>query len=591
MESPSEAGKMGAAVSEVGEASNDVALTGLAIDYHIREAQKNVDAIAAQNDYAVADAQYQTALSKTTDSRAVADVTKQAQDNLNEIAKRWEKSPALVEIQQAGDALRPRIDHMGQVKTVDLMGKEWDVQTDIQLQTLIPQLVTAQRNGDKAQTDYIHGYIDNIFENGKKSGLITEADKELALNKTQIQFRKQLNESYISSADAKERLGAIQQLKSGGSGPLDLSGLAPGDVAALRVHAEETNRTINNLTEAQDLNKNLNVVQNAFQAPEFKNNYEARINALQDGDWLTKHGVVAQDGSPDRVMAEKLIAETNRQRGEWEKERSDRDDKVAEKLAPLIDENKLSLPQLNKELDSMGQTISPRVRAQLVGKWRANLNENIRIRNESYQVQREMKADRSSEAEADFTLRMSRGEIPSLSEIYSAPGLSKADQSTVIARLNKVKEDKPYAGGMGIIASAYPDKGKNLTPAQASLNNQYYLRTMQAYDQYINAHPDEDKSKIAQTLVMPGIVRNTILDSVKTIIPAQPSLFNRMLNEAHKEVEFVRGESKPDSPVQGTAPVAPKTVAAPARPANVPDGYTFDAHGAKGAGWYAPTAK
>jgi hypothetical protein len=29
----------------------------------------------------------------------------------------------------------------------------------------------------------------------------------------------------------------------------------------------------------------------------------------------------------------------------------------------------------------------------------------------------------------------------------------------------------------------------------------------------------------------------------------------------------------------------------PSRPANVPDGYKFNANGPKGAGWYAPTAK
>lgn len=549
-QSPVIAGKPGEAISQLGEVDNGIAQTGLGLDLYIKRAQQSVDDVTFQNQAAAAVSQYQEQLAKTPNSRDIPDVTKAARDNMNSLAKEWGKSPAAVSIQMQADGLLPKLDHLGQVRGIDLMGKEWDAQTDIQMQTLLPQLVTAKRNGDEAQMQYITGYMDHIFEDGKSKGLITEADKELATNKIQIQYRQQLNESYISSADPKERQAAISQLKTGGDGPLNLSGLAAGDVAALRTQAESKNEQLDNLAESANLNRDLNIVQNAFSAPQYQNNYEARINSLQDGEWLQQNGILSDDGSPNRVMAEKLIAETNRQRAEHEKVVADNDDKVANQLAPLIDENKLSIGQLNTALDQT-PNISPKVRASLVAKWRANENENFHIRNESYEITQQMKRQKSEDVSADFNLRMSQNIIPSEADILSTPGLSKGDQSTLIARADKARNEGPYASALSIVGNAYT-LNKKQTPSQQNRQNAYYNATVKTLDQELAAHPGEDPSAIASKLVMPGIVRNSILNSIPYIEATPPSMWQRFTN-------FVDGDKTPTTTPAAATSSAPKT--------------------------------
>ena len=633
MMSPAEAGKPGEAISNLGQASNDAALTGLDLDYHIKQAQKSVDGLAAQNDYAAADARYQEALAKTTNSRDVDAVTAQARSELNDIAKQWSNSPASVDIQMYGDSLLPKVDHLGVVKTIDLQSKEGAVQSEIQLQTLLPQLVTATRNNDKAQADYINGYINHMYDDLNKKGLMSDADKEIALNKVQIQYRQQLNQSYISSADPKERTAAIAQLngtdstkypsgagypepdvpgniqwygrpnvdtnaikkgttgtvlstsreeddmevlvpriydgavhsedeawqhykdtgqhmgKFGGdentridnanayaqkyhedaqagkfntppsqSGPLNLAGLAPGDVAALREDAISTNEKLNNQQEAQNLNRNLNVVQNAFQAPAYKNNYEARVNSLTDGEWLQKNGIVTPDGQPDRVMAEKLIAETNRQRAEWEKERDDHDADVLPKIEDAIIGNSISRGQLVQLSQQEG--LSPRGYSAALAKWDENNRYNHQVAVEGRELANQERTQKSADVFSDFSLRMAQGAVPTDHDILTAVGLTKADQNTLLERAQKVRKDPPYAGGMSIIANAYP-LGANMTAEEKNAQNEAYNRTLAAYDQEINSHPEEDKSDIAAKLVMPGVIRNAILNSIPASLRPQ----------------------------------------------------------------------
>lgn len=520
MESPAEAGKVGAAIAGLGEATQDVVQTGFQVELFLKKAQQNVDETTFQNNAHALMLQYQDALAKTTNSRDVAAVTKEYQDNLQANVKRWEKSPALIQIQQQADGLTPQLTHLGTVKTADLQVKESAVQSEIQKQTLLPQLVNAVRNGDKATEDFINGAMDHQYAEREKAGLISHAQVELEKNADQIRFRTQLNESYIESNDPKERLSAIAQLKSGGSGPLNLEGLAAGDIAALRVQAESKNRELDNLAEAGNLNKALNVTQAAFSAPEYKNNYEARVNSLQDGDWLTKHGIVAPDGSPDRVMAEKLIAETNRQRGEWEKERADRDEKAINKIEPLIIGNSLSRGQLVQI--SQQEQLSPRAYAAVLAKWDENQRYNHQVATEGRILANQERQQRSQDVAAGFNLLIAQGGVPSVHDILTTPGMTKADQSTVIERAKRAREDKPYQEGLSIISNAYPVNTKKMTPEQQNQQNEMYLRTAQAYDQEINAHPDEDKSAIAGKLVMPSIVRTAIQKSVPSTVPVAP---------------------------------------------------------------------
>ena len=372
MMSPREAGKPGLAIAEMGDEVGSMAQESQGLVTKKREAQMTVDKVAAQNQYAAADEQYQIQLKKTQNSRDIEGVVQQHQDALNDIAKQWGKSPAAVEIQMYGDGLRPRAQHLGDVREIDLMGKEWNTQTDLQLQSLMPQLVSAQRNGDRELSGQILSHVGSLYDEAVRKGLISKDDKDLALSAFRIGVQKQLNEASINSANPAERLQAIAQLKSGGSGPLDLTNLAPGDVSAMRVHAEETNQRLDNLAESQNLNAKLNIMNNAFQAPEFKHNFEAQQNALEDPKWLQRNGIVDANGTPDLVTAKKLSAEVERERTFRNQEQLDRDEKVIEKYSPSIDENKMSRADIDALPDEAHGGISNRARAQMIRQWTQN---------------------------------------------------------------------------------------------------------------------------------------------------------------------------------------------------------------------------
>lgn len=538
---PNEAGKVGGAISALGEVGEQNA----SMEWHIRKAQANVDELAAQNDYNAAMMKYDEDLRKTENSRDVPTVAGQAHDNLNEIQKKWENSPGLVAIQQQGDGLRARIDHVGQVRGIDLAGKEGIAQAGIQLQTLIPQLVTAQRNGDKGLVDFINTRIDSMYGGLVDSGLMSSANKEIAMNAVQIQFRQQINEAAMQSANPKERLQAIKQLNEGGDGPLNLAGLAPGDIAALRTKAESENQRLDNLAEAGQINGALNITHAAFQAPEYQHNYDAQVNSLEDGEWLTKHGIVSADGSPDRIMADKLIGEANRQRAEFQRVEHDNDNKALDKIGPMIDDNHLNQGQLHQMLDH--ENVSPAVRSKMVAKWRANANEDFRLQHESYQIQREMKTDRNESISNDYLYRIANGELPDELEVKTTPGLSKGGQASVLGAIKLAKEKPDFVNGLKILQNSVPYT-KTMSPEQKTQQDRYAGALMDAAMAEKNAHPDERFSDISGRLAMPGIVRNMILKAVPGAVLPEPKtgIMDKIKNEARWELNSLTGQKNPD---------------------------------------------
>jgi hypothetical protein len=561
---PREAGKVGAAISGLADTSGDIANTGLALQGHIREAQASVDELAAQNELAAADEAYQVQLAKTTNSRDVEGVTQEHNDTLNEISRKWSNSPASREIQMHTEALRPRGEHLGQIKQIDLMSKEWDAQTEIQMQTLIPQLVTAQRNGDKGQVDYINGYIDHLYDDGKQKGLISDADKDLAINKMQIQVRQQLNDAVISSADPKERLAAIQQLKSGGSGPLNLAGLAAGDVAALRTQAESMNERLDNLAEAQNLNRDLNIVQNAFAAPEYKNNYEARVNSLQDGDWLVQHGIVSEDGSPNREMAQKLIQETNAQRAEWEKQQTDRDQKALDQYGPNV--SKMTRAQIEQLPGESEGGISPRARATLLSRWDENyhigLSERTAARIANIQERQEKMEEikfNSDQTRGQVSLDMASGKVLTQSDIWEIPGITNDDRQKL---LDQQKAGNKYVND---VLTGFKD-----LPLPAEEQNR--LATV-FYDQ-----------------VQAGDLRGPAITTLGESLKNQAKQRNaaQWIDSLFYGTPTATDVSRNADRVGQLADYL-KTKNAPARPKTVPDDYVWNPQGNNGKGsWRAP---
>ncbi len=514
MMSPREAGKPGMAIAEMADEAGSMALESQGLVAKKREAQMTVDKVAAQNQYAAADEQYQIQLKKTQNSRDIEGVVQQHQDALNDIAKQWGKSPAAVEIQMYGDGLRPRAQHLGDVREIDLMGKEWNAQTDLQLQSLMPQLVSAQRNGDRELSGQILSHVGGLYDEAVRKGLISKDDKDLALSAFRIGVQKQLNEASINSANPAERLQAIAQLKSEGSGPLDLTNLAPGDVSAMRVHAEETNQRLDNLAESQNLNAKLNIMNNAFQAPEFKHNFEAQQNALEDPKWLQRNGIVDANGTPDMVTAKKLSAEVERERTFRNQEQQDRDEKVIEKYSPSIDENKMSRADIDALPDEAHGGISNRARAQMIRQWTQNNTLNRQMATMDRQEAARAQQETSDGIKVDMYSRIASGELVDPLEIRTAPGLTKADKTQLLGAIQTAKAEPDFRGAISILNDSIPAAKlpKNATPEQqdayAKQNaraTEDYNETLSAYNAEMKAHPGENKQEAMRKVLQPQV--------------------------------------------------------------------------------------
>ena len=102
----------------------------------------------------------------------------------------------------------------------------------------------------------------------------------------------------------------------------------------------------------------------------------------------------------------------------------------------------------------------------------------------------------------------------------------------------------------------------------AGVANKKYADTVEAFQQQVNANPTKSKLEIAHDLV-----KSTSEEQIKT----------------HADAMF--GGASPLSGLSGLYDRvfgSKPSVASPQRPSNVPEGYVYNAKGAKGAGWYGP---
>ena len=442
--SPRTAGRGGQAIAEMGEEIEGLGLEGMGLETRIREAQKQVDRLAASNQLDAAFTSLQDDLSKTTNSRDIPDLLKHHQDGLNSITQDWQKSPDYQQIQMMAQSLQPGMAHHAQVRQVDLMGKEWEAQKDLQVEKLLPQYVAAERNGDRDGAAAIQQHLSDNYDEAIRNGLKTPADKALNMDAFRKATQKDLIEASITSANAGERTAAIAQLTKGGSGPLDLTGLSPGAISALRVHAESANRELNNLAEAQNLNQHLNTVDAAFHSPEYQGEegFENRIRSLDDGDWLKQHNITAPDGSPDRVMAEKLIADTERQRAQFKQVQEDHDNKGLEQYSPLIYENKLSLPQIEHLQGQLSPRAVANLKTQLYQKqamdreeWRQDRSIKRAERQDQKQEIAQQKQDReeaSGNRRAQISMDIANGKVYEPLDIRTMDDLTDKDKAQLV---------------------------------------------------------------------------------------------------------------------------------------------------------------
>ena len=194
MMSPEEAGRGFAAVSQLGEVSNQSVLSAFDLEMHIKKAQQHVDSLAAQNELAQVYADTQNQLAKTQNSRDVEGVIQSGNETLNDVSKRWSKSPAAIQIQQSADSLRPDLSHIGTVRQVDLMGKEFKITIDKQAEILAGSYAQDRASGGSGDASL--GAFATAVQGGVQTGLVGDVEAGEYVR----QFRQKGQELQIKNA-------------------------------------------------------------------------------------------------------------------------------------------------------------------------------------------------------------------------------------------------------------------------------------------------------------------------------------------------------------------------------------------------------
>lgn len=194
MESPGEAGKPGQAIAQMGAVSNDIAQTGTDFDMYLKKAQEHVDSLAAQNELSKVYAATQDQLAKTQNSRDVEGIIQDANKTLNDVSSTWSKSPAAIQIQMSADALRPDLTHIGTVKQVDLMSKEFKVTIDQQAEVLASHYATDRASGGSG--DMALGAFSTAVNGGVTTGLVGDVEAQDMVR----QFRQKGQELQIKNS-------------------------------------------------------------------------------------------------------------------------------------------------------------------------------------------------------------------------------------------------------------------------------------------------------------------------------------------------------------------------------------------------------
>lgn len=438
----------GSAIANLGAASQEMAGAGLQLQAKIRKAQQHVDTIAAQNELNTAFGQMQIDLKKTQNSRDIPDTLEKYQNEVNAIVKKWTDagSPAAMQIGMAASSLRPEMDQHAQLRQITLMTSELKDQAALQIQEMLPDYVNAYRRGDRQREQAILNNVNGLYT----SDLIGDEEKKVLVNGFQLAAQKEVNQAAVMSPNPQEREAAIAQLEKGSSGPLDLTNLSDGDKNALLLHAKSADRELRNLHESQQLNGALNTIAGAFEAPEFKGNFDAQLKALQDGGWLTQHGIVDSTGKPDRVMAEKLSAEVERTRGYAKQQQDDNDNKALDQYEPQIYENKLS----RSAIDQI-PGISPRARRTLHNIWNQqfhlNRSEDIAAR----QMRMQEITEKSAETAAGIAADLTSGKAITPFDIRTNSDLTPRDKSNLLGMLKAKEQDPSFQTALQLMYSRF----------------------------------------------------------------------------------------------------------------------------------------
>jgi hypothetical protein len=302
--------------------------------------------------------------------------------------------------------------------------------------------------------------------------------------------------------------------------------------------AEKIDNELTEMAGAQNLNSVLNNMHDAFGKFPYTNNgkgdYEARENAVDDGDFLKSIGAVDSNGKPDRVMGEKLQQEVTRQRAEWEKEQSDKDQNIIAKHIPNV--MKMSEAQVtalgSEGLSPRGISALEMERKRQIAEIRSsNLQERALARQEATEDSYELVARLGSQPGY-----LTRNDIPDL--MKNNPKMKYSDALHVV-EMRSAQSDPNFQSAMKIFEDAanqgamtLSDVGEaNIAMLKRAKEGITGTDLMKFASETVRPHVEKDIKNRLDQIVYPQLAMPTAAPGT-----AQPGFFSRIGTWAENQV-------------------------------------------------------
>ena len=581
LESPGEAGKPGQALAQLGAEANDVALTGLDFDLYLKKAQEHVDSLAAQNQLAKVYADTQNQLSKTQNSRDVADVIQQSNKTLNDVSSQWSKSPASIQIQMSADALRPDLSRMGTVKQVDLMSKEFKITIDQQGEVLGANYAAdraAGGNGDMAL-----GAFSTAVAGGVSTGLVGSVQAEDMVRKFRQKGQELQIRNGITNANPEVNQRTYDQITNDPKAFPDVTQEQLDTLKGQALSAFEAHTKMKDWAEGQmALQTQLVPKIQQFTNPATGNFDEG--GALKDNADRLAKGEITETQS--KVLASALESHQAQLQVGMKAEAGKRLDAIDKELsgpnpnfAKAEQDLEVNRPWFENNGFSDDYRAAIRYTQQAQREVRAERASERAEGRYEHMFAREEAQEHSEDQFANVAHFISDGGLLTKSDLYNMSGAGKGKMQTAYVdkawKMMQAYESQPdFKSALDYIDGSFKIP-KTATADQAGAMNKKYSDTIEAFQQQVNANPTKSKLEIAHDLVKSS---------------------NEELIKSHADAMF--GASAPSSGFgaaiknffAGPAFSAPTKTDTPPRPKGVPDNYEWNPQGNNGKGsWRAPS--
>ena len=423
-------------------------------------------------------------------------------------------------------------------KSADLQGTVLVTKTnDVIKEAKATNILTGEKNGREFVQAAASGLDTSLIEGKEQlwlaslvhTAVMTEGEAKVEYDKWIRAAKSDTIGALANSPDPAVRKNNIAQLKEGKG--LLVEGMDLAERNTTLTAAESRDRELTTLAESQNLNSVLNNMHDAFDKFPYTNNgkgdYEARENAVDNGDFLKSIGAVTPDGKPDRVMGEKLQQEVTRQRAEWEKEEADRANKIYEKYSPDI--TKMNHAQV--ESVTAG---SVKARAMLMKDWDENARYQKQVALQGKEEADRERKEKSEDEALNVLAGIRSGKIYTAMEIRTMPGIVPRDRTQLIEAATESQKDPTYRAALNLLSETFtpPPLPKNATEMQttlhaqqAALKNEMQVETWAAFRQEANAHPERNKVEVMQEALKPAIQKQ-IADHVSQMFGPQQTPAN-----------------------------------------------------------------